>query len=93
MGIRVNFPSYFQRFTSGLDAAEVNGRTVDECLGDLVKQFPSLGKVLFCERGELDDYVGVCINREFISAWEKPLSKPVRDGDELMIILIGVGGG
>lgn len=93
MGIRVNIRSYFQRFTSGLDTVEVNGRTVGECLDDLVKQFPSLEKVLFYERGELDDYIGVCINREFVSAWEEPLSRPVLDGDELSIILVGIAGG
>lgn len=73
--------------------AEVNGTTVGECIDDLVKQFPSLDTVLFYERGELNDYIGVCINRELVTAWEKPLGRRVLDGDELSIILFGIAGG
>ena len=93
MGKRVHISSYFQRFISGPDAIEVNGRTVGECLDDLVKQFPSLEKVLFYEPGVLDDYIGVCINGKVVAAWEKPLSSPVLHGDEFSIIFLGIAGG
>jgi len=66
---------------------------VGECLDDLVRQFPSLEKVLFYERRDLNDYIGVCINRELLTVWEEPLTKSVLDGEELSIILVGIAGG
>ena len=93
MSVRVKIPSYFQRFTGGLDVAEVNGSTVGECLNNLVKQFPSLQQVLFYENGDFEDNMGVCINQELVTAWEEPLSRSVLDGDELYVILVGIGGG
>ncbi len=93
MSIRVIIPGYFQRFTDGRDTTEVNGTTVGECLQDLVKQFPRLENVLFYEDGELNDHIWVSINREVVSYWEKPLSRSVLDGDELLIMLFGIAGG
>ena len=93
MTIRVHISSYLQGFIGGSDAVEVNGRTVGECLNDLVKQFPSLENVIFCESRILDDYIGVCINGNVMTAWEKPLNRPVLDSDEFSIIFLGIAGG
>ncbi len=93
MSIKINIPAYFQRYTNGVEVAEVNGTTVGECLGDLVKQFPSLGTMLFYEPGDLDDCIAVGINGELFTAWEEPLKRLVVDGDELSLLIFGVGGG
>ena len=93
MAIKVNISLYLQRFTNGQDVVEVNGRTVGECLHQLVKVYLGLEKELFNQYGELDDYVGVYVNREMVCSWEKPLTILVHDGDELSIIPMNVGGG
>ena len=93
MSIKVNIAAYFQRHTNGVDVAEVNGTTIEECLLDLAKQFPSLDRTLFYEPGDLDDSIAVSINQELFTAWDEPLKKPVADGDELSLLIFGVGGG
>ena len=90
MSIKTGIPSYLQSFTNNLETVEVNGSTVGECLGYLIKQFPGMGKKLFDKNGKLLDYVGIYINGE--DAYPDELSRPVQDGDELLILYI-IGGG
>lgn len=93
MGVTINIPSYFRHLANGLDIVEVKGETVGECLHDLVTRYPGLDKLLFFEQGELNDYIGVSVNRELLTAWEKPLARQVFNGYELTIILFGIAGG
>jgi molybdopterin converting factor small subunit len=90
MSVRVNIRSTLAHFTNGQAVVEVKGSTVGQCLDDLVKQFPKAKRVLFYKDGGLRNYVEVYINQE--SAYPDELAKPVRDGDELDIVLVFAGG-
>ena len=90
MGIKINIPSYMQSFTNNMRVVEVNGSTVGECLNHLVKQFPVMKKQLFGKKGNLFENIIISVNGE--SAYPKQLAKPVKDGDELNIVVI-IGGG
>ena len=90
MSIKVNITSLLQHTTNGVKVAEVNGDTVGQCLDQLVKQFPRLEQALFDKNGKLHSYFDIYINKE--SAYPEELAKPIKDGDELSIILI-LGGG
>ena len=74
--------------TNNQRVAEVNGNTVGECLEHLVEQVPRLG--LFDKNGELQSYLLISFNKEVIC--QKELDKPVKDGDELSIMLVDIGG-
>ncbi len=90
MSIKINIPSYMQSFTNNMKAVEVNGSTVDECLNHLVKQFPGMKKQLFSRGDNLFEYIIISVNGE--CAFPVQLAKPVKDGDELNILLL-IGGG
>ncbi len=90
MGIKINIPSYMKSFANNIEVVEVSGSTVGECLGHLVKQFPNMKKQLFSKNGELFEYIIIPVNGE--SAYPEQLAKPVKDGDELNILLV-IGGG
>ena len=92
MSIKVTIPSYFQRYTNGVDIVEVNGTTIGECLNDLVKQFPDINSMLFYEPDDLDESVVVCRNKEVITAWDEPLRRLVVDGDEISLLVMAAGG-
>ncbi len=79
-----------QSFTNNMEVVEVNRNTVGECLNHLIKQFPGMKKQLFSKNGELFEYIIIPVNGE--SAYPEQLAKPVKDGDELNIVLI-IGGG
>jgi len=90
MSIKINIHPALQQFSNGQDATEVNGNTVGQCLNDMVKQFPGIEKGLFSKNGKLLDFVDIYINEE--SSFPEELDKPVKDGDELYITLVIVGG-
>jgi molybdopterin converting factor small subunit len=90
MSVRVNIHQNLQDFTNGQVTAEVTGNTVGECLYDLVQQFPGIEARLFDKKGKLLNYVDIYVNLE--SSFPKELAMPVKDGDELSITLLIVGG-
>ncbi len=90
MSIKIDIPSYMQSFTNNMEVVEVNGSTVGECLNHLVKQFPGIKGQLLSKDDNLFENIIISINGE--SAYPEQLAKPVKDGDELNILLI-IGGG
>jgi len=85
MSIKLNLPPVFSCFTNNQQVSEVNGNTVGECLDHLVKQYPDLKRVIYTEFGKVVSFIDVYINGK--DAYPDGLSKPVKDGDELSIIL------
>jgi molybdopterin converting factor small subunit len=87
--VKIFYP-HLKQYTDNQEVVKVNGSTVGECLGDLVKQFPGIEKGIFDEDGQLINYVYFFINGK--SAYPTDLAKTVRDGDELTIALLLAGG-
>ena len=90
MSIRVNIHKTHRQFTDGLDAVEVEGNSVGDCLDDLVRQFPGMGNALFDKKGKLLNAIEIYINLK--SAYPNELVKPVKDGDDIHITLMLAGG-
>ena len=90
MSVKININPSLYHYTNNQDMVEVDGATVGECLSNLVKQFPGIDKALFDKNGKLLGYIDIYVNKE--SAYPEELAKPVRDGDELYIIIAIAGG-
>ncbi len=90
MGVRVVTSQALTEYSTGRELGEVNGGTVRECLDVLIRRVPELKKLLFNESGSLHEYVDIFINRE--TAFPDPLSRPVKDGDEIFLVCL-IGGG
>jgi molybdopterin converting factor small subunit len=91
MGVRIKIPWFLQYLIpDDVKISEVNGNTVGECLRHLVEQFPIFEKQLFDKNGKLSPYIDIYVNGE--NAYPEKLSKPVKDGDELDILIFIVGG-
>ncbi|MFC2016454.1 MoaD/ThiS family protein [Chloroflexota bacterium] len=88
MSIKVQISPLFSQATNNQRIAEVNGNTVAEGLTHLVKQFPKFK--LFDNDGKLLSYLGVSVNGELANPDE--LDKPIKDGDELSVVLMFDGG-
>jgi molybdopterin converting factor small subunit len=69
---------------------EVEGNTVSECLNQLIKQFPGMEKALFAKKDKLLNIVEVYVNH--VSAYPNELVKPVKDGDEIHLVIMLAGG-
>ena len=90
MTVKVNIHPNLQTYTDDQSVVEVNGRTVGECLDTVISRFPRIKANLMNKNGKLLDHVSVYVNLE--SAFPEELAKPVKDGDELHIILMVAGG-
>jgi hypothetical protein len=91
MSIKVNlFYPELQQLAGRGTSLEVNGRTLGECLDDLVRQYPGAERLLFVESGRLLKHVFVYINAE--STHPPSLSAAVRESDTLLIAVLATGG-
>jgi molybdopterin converting factor small subunit len=90
VSVSVEIPSIFARYAGNQTGFLAEGKTVGECINDLAKKYPELGKMVLAPGGKLMNYIDVFINGE--SAYPGPLTKPLKDGDKLKIIMIIQGG-
>ena len=90
MPVKIHIHATHRQFTNGLEMVAVEGNTVGECLNQLIKQFPGMEKALFAKKDKLLNIVEVYINHG--SAYPNELVKPVKDGDEIHLIIMLAGG-
>lgn len=90
MSVKINLHPILANLANNQDIVEVNGSTVGQCLDQLVARFPEFRYWLFGKDGSLNRTVDVYVNQE--SSYPEELAKPVKDGDELHIIIVISGG-
>jgi len=90
MSVNVHIHATHRQFTNGLKVVSLEGGTVGECLDDLIKQFPGMEKALFAKKDQLLKNVEIYLNRE--SAYPNELGNPVKDGDEIHLVVMLAGG-
>ncbi|MBM4338123.1 MAG: MoaD/ThiS family protein [Deltaproteobacteria bacterium] len=90
MSIKIHIHATHRRFTNGQEAVAVEGNTVGECLNHLIQQYPGMEKAIFSKKDKLHNVIEVYLNHA--SAHPNELAKPVKDGDEIHLIVMLAGG-
>jgi len=90
MAVKVHIHTTHRQFTNGLEVVPIEGHTVGECLNQITTQFPGMEKALFGKKDKLLNTVEVYVNH--VSAYPNELVKPVKDGDEIHLIVMLAGG-
>jgi hypothetical protein len=90
MSAEIELSPVFGRYTKNHLNIKVEGKTVGECIDDLVRQFPDIRKILLDRDGKLSHSYDVFINGE--SFYPLEMMRPVKDDDRLNIVLIIYGG-
>ncbi len=90
MAVTIHIPLIHRHLNGDVATAAVNGKTVGECIQQLVKLFPQLQNAIFNEKGELDGLIEIFLNSK--SARPDELAQPTKDGDEIHITTILAGG-
>ena len=90
MAVTIHVHTTHRQFTGGREAVTVEGNTVGECLKHLIRQFPEMEKALFAGNDKLLNFVEVLVNHA--SVYPHELAAPVRDGDELHLLIMLSGG-
>ena len=90
MPVKVHIHITHRQFTNGQDVVSVEGNTVGECLNYLIRHYPGMEKALFVKKDKLLNVVEVFVNHE--PAYPNELIKPVKDGDEIHLLVMLAGG-
>jgi molybdopterin converting factor small subunit len=90
MSVRVKLPPILQEPSGGVEALELSGRTVSECLENLEKKLPGSKEVLFDRQGKLLRIFGIYLNADGLRPID--LDTTLRDGDEIVILNFLMGG-
>jgi molybdopterin synthase sulfur carrier subunit len=90
VSVKINIHPFFYNATDNQSVAEVEGKTVGQCLEQLVARYPGLKGQLFEKNGKLNRLVEVYVNGQ--TAYPDELAKEVKDGDEIHLIVFIFGG-
>jgi molybdopterin converting factor small subunit len=90
MSVDVEISPIFGRYTDDVLTMKVEGKTVHECLHDLVRQFPKLKKMLLDKEGNLMHSYDFYINGE--NVYPRDMAKLLNPGDKLNILFVIHGG-
>ena len=90
MAVNVNIHKTHRQFTDGAEVVAVEGKTVGECLTYLIKQYPGMEKALFAKKDKLHNNVEIYLNHA--TAYPNELAKPVKEGDEIHLVIMLTGG-
>ena len=91
MSIKIRIGPLLQENANLPEAVEVNGKTIGECLKDLMKKYPESKQWLYDEDSLIKVLVTVN-NVETVTFNKEGLNKVLKPGDELQIFAIVSGG-
>jgi molybdopterin converting factor small subunit len=72
------------------ETAETTGETVGECIERLIGRYPGLQDLIFYNNGMLQTFIEIYVNRK--AAYPNELEWPVKDGDEIHVMMTIAGG-
>ena len=90
MSIKVKLHPILQKLAGGQEVIEVTGHNTGECLEDMESRFPVVKQMVRDNRGQLRRYCSVLVNSK--STYPKELTTPVKDGDQIDIMILVTGG-
>lgn len=88
---QVYLPTPLRRLTNGQARVVAEGRTVEEALAYLERQFPGLREQIREPSGQVRSFINVFVNGTEIRSLQGP-STPLSDSDEVSIIPAMAGG-
>ena len=90
MSIKVKLHPILRNLAGGQEVVEVTGHTTGECLENLESRFPVIKQMLRDKRGQLRRYCSILVNSK--STHPNELTTPVKDGDQIDIVVFVTGG-
>jgi molybdopterin converting factor small subunit len=90
MSITIRLHPALQHLAGGQKVVEVTGRTTGECLENLESRFAGIRETIRDKKGQLRAYCEILVNSE--STYPQELTTPVKDGDQIDVVLIVTGG-
>ena len=90
MSVKLHIHKTHRELTGGLEQVAVEGKTVGDCLKDLIETYPGIREKIFDAKGKLRNIIEIYVNME--SAYPDELKKAVAPGDEIHVTVLLAGG-
>jgi molybdopterin converting factor small subunit len=90
LSIKLFIPPLLQHIAGYSATTSVEGTKIGECLHSFTEKYPGVRELLFDQYGELPAYIEIYLNGE--SIYPQELTRQVKDGDELIISFVIIGG-
>ena len=90
VSVSIHLHKTHRRFAAGQERIDVEGKTVAECLRNLVHRYPALEPQLFDGDGRLQKTIEIYLN--MASAYPDELTRTTNDGDRIHVTLLLAGG-
>ena len=91
MPAKVRIPAQLRKLTQDQAVVEVQGKTIQELLASLEKNYPGLKERICDESGQIRRFVNIFVNGEDIRFKDGPNTK-IEEGAEVSIIPAIAGG-
>ncbi|OVE78243.1 molybdopterin synthase sulfur carrier subunit [bacterium F11] len=91
MAVKVRIPAPLRKLTQDNPVVEVEGKTIQELLASLEKNYPGLKERICDESGQIRRFVNIFVDGEDIR-FKDGANTPVSDGAEVSIIPAIAGG-
>jgi len=88
MSVSLKIDRMLKQLSGDKNLVDVNGSTIAECLGDLIRQFPDIENRIYDKNGILM----VMILHNGKAVYQKDLQNPVNNGDKLQLLIVMSGG-
>lgn len=88
MSVKIEIPYYLQQYVNNQETIEAKGKTIRECLDDVVRQYPVMKEQLFDSAGE----IAVILLHQGEPVMDGALKGSVQEGDVIGVYPIIVGG-
>ena len=88
MSIKIEIPYHLRQYTNNREIVEVKGKTIKECLDEVVRRYPAMKDELFDTTGE----PGVILLHQGEPVADGTLQGKVKDGDVIGVYPIIIGG-
>ncbi len=89
--VNIEIKSPLRQFAENRKSVESEGRTVKEALDSLVTGYPKLGRQLFKETNQLNDFINIFVNGSDIRS-QRGLDTTLKENDRLIIMPAIAGG-
>jgi molybdopterin converting factor small subunit len=90
VSVKIDAHYFIPVLTDDRDIIDVNGNNVGQCFEQLIALYPKVKEWLIGKDGKISNVVEVYLNQE--SVQPEGLSKPVKDGDVIHVVMMISGG-
>jgi len=90
MTVQLHISKLLRTAADNQETVAVKGKTIGECLQDLVSRYPDVNSLLFDEKGSVRRHIMIFLNQK--NTYPEEMNVPVKHGDNIHLEVFVDGG-